>query len=397
MRGARELSAECRLVFGSAHISPDMQAIGECLQRPLDWGRVITIAEAERATLVLWRVLSRADLTRVPPEAADRLRRSAMVYDFRMKRLESRLERTVGVLRERGVPVLLLKGAALAVSGYGGFTERPMSDLDLLIHPSDKQRARQAVIDAGWPETSDPVLHELLRDQHHMPPFMDPEQTGLRIELHTAFLPSEHPFEFDSERMWHGAGEAPARFRGASVPSHVHLLLHASLHFAWSHTMRFGAWRTFRDVSLLASKADLDWEALISIASRARAATSCYWTLRLAQRLSGADVPDDVLARLRPPTPDALLNALERHVIVGIAPGEGPPCPSAKLGNLLWRAALRPKWSGHAHVGRWDPDDKWGRALGRQTFNSPTRKLTRHARGIRHWWRFATRTLIPFD
>lgn len=397
MSGTRELSAECRLLFGSAHITPDIRALEECLRHPLDWARVITIAETERATPVLWRVLSRLDLDRVPSEAVDRLQRSAMVHDFRMKRLESKLKDTLGIFHERGIPVLLLKGAALAVSGYAGFTERPMSDLDLLIHPADKHRARQAVIDAGWPETSDPVLHELLRDQHHMPPFLDAGQTGLRIELHTALLPSEHPFDFTSERMWQGAVEAPSRFRGASIPSQVHLLLHASLHFAWSHIMRFGGWRTFRDVSLLASRAELDWEQLVSLAVRARAATSCYWTLRLAQRLSGAVVPAVVLTKLRPPTPDALLGALERHFIVNLAPGEGPPCPSAKLGNILWRAALRPKWSGHARAGRWDPENKWGRALGQQTPHSPTKKLTRHARGIRRWWRFASRTLAPFD
>lgn len=393
----RELSAECRLVFGSAHVTPDMQAIEECLRQPLDWARIVAIAETERATPVLWRVLGRADGSLVPAVVADRLRGSAMVYDFRMRRLESRLAQTVAVLRDRGIPVLLLKGAALAVSEFGGFTERPMSDIDLLVRRDDVGRARQAIIDSGWPETTDPRLLDLLKDEHHLPPFGDPEPTGLRVELHRAFLPVDHPFAFDEDDLWRGASSAEAAFAGALIASREHLLFHAALHFSWSHTMRFGAWRTFRDASALTSHAEFDWDLLLDLAARTKAGTSCYWTLLLAKRMSGVRVPPSVIERLSPPTPEPVMRALERHLVAGIAAGEGPQCPSSRLEHLLWRAALRPRWSGHTHQGRWDPQHRWARAFGVVSQESASGKLTRHAKGVRRWWRFVTRTLAPFD
>src|SRR5688500_17524238 len=112
--GAAPLSPECRLVFTTAHVAPDDGRIADLLREPLDWGRVVMLAERERATSVLWRAVERVGAGALPKAAADHLRRSAMVYDFRMLRLGSRLERTLSALHEAGVPVLLLKGAALA-------------------------------------------------------------------------------------------------------------------------------------------------------------------------------------------------------------------------------------------------------------------------------------------
>ena len=75
----------------------------------------------------------------------------------------------------------------------------------------------------------------------------------------------------------------------------------------------------------------------------AKAGTSCYWTLRLAERMCGLSAPAGVLERLAPPTPEWVRRALERHFVAGIAVGEAQASPSLKLTRLLWRSALRPR------------------------------------------------------
>lgn len=389
------LSPECRLVFGSADVVPDVAALRSCVTSSIDWQRVVMLAETERAVPVLWRALRDADVP-LPAIVADRLRGSAMVHDFRMQRLAGRLATTIACFHARGIPVVLLKGAALAATRYGAFTDRPMSDADLLVHPEDAPRAAQAVIDSGWPRTTDPALLELLQAHHHLPPFLDPEPTGLRIELHTDILPPDSPFVLTARDLWEESVAAPAPFAGARVPSATHLLLHAATHFAWSHTMRFGAWRTFRDVSMLLREG-AGGRHIVARARAARAVTSLYWTLRLARRLARIPVADELLVALEPPTPAPLRDAVERHFVSGIAFGEGPMCPSSRLDHWLWLAALRPGWSGHPTSGRSDPEHRWARARGTFVDETGTARLGRHARGIRHWWHFATRTLIPFD
>ncbi len=404
------LTPECRLVFAAAHVAPDAAAIAELARQPLDWGRVIAIAEMERATSPLWRVIERSFAGTVargdgdnhaggllPRAAAEHLRRSAMVSDFRMLRLGARLQATLAALRERDVPVLLLKGAAMASSFHDGFTDRPMTDVDLLVHRADVPRAREAIIESGWPETTDPVLLSLLKDQHHLPHFVDPEPTGLRIELHTMLLPPDQPFVLDAERPWATARPAAAPFGNALVAEPHFLLLHACLHFAWSHTMRFGAWRTFRDASALVRSPAFNWDDFVALARETKGLTSCYWTLRLARRLSGVDVPPEVMRALAPPTSERVCRGLERHFISAIAPGEAPPCPSVKIARMLWLAALRPRWSGHADAGRIDPEHRWERARGTASTETLPQRVARHTRGIRYWWDFAARTLFTLS
>jgi hypothetical protein len=198
------------------------------------------------------------------------------------------------------------------------------------------------------------VLRNLLAAAHRLPPFLDPGMPGIRVELHVSHLPAGHPFAFDGSLLWRNARAAAAPFAGALLPSPEYLLLHAAVHFAWQHPLSFGAWRTFRVVSAVASMPDFDWDRFTSAALAARAASACYWTLRLAWRLSGIEVPTVVLRRLAPPTSRWALDALERHFVAAIAVGEMPASPSVWLNRWLWVAAIRPRWSGHATSGNWD-------------------------------------------
>ena len=317
-----------------------------------------------------------------------------MVSDLRMQHLARRLQQTIRVLAERGIPVLLLKGAAVGALIDPTFRARPMTDLDLLVHRTDVGPASDAVIASGWPLTSDPVLLELLKDAHHLPHFVDPQMPDVRLELHVSLLPDDQPFAFDESDLWREARPAPAPFSGALVPSPEHLLLHTSLHFAWQHTVSFGAWRTFRVVAAVVRSPDFDWDGFVGAAISAKAATSCYWTLRLAARLSGIVVPPAVLARLAPPTPEWVREALERHFVAAIALGEGPSSPSVRVTRVLWRAALRPRWSGHREPGRSDPEQRWARARGTLSTETFPERVTRHVARYRDWWTFFVRTIL---
>lgn len=392
MRPPASLSAECRLVFRTADSSCEPAELASIAREVRDWERTLVIAEREMATAALWGGLRHAAAA-LPAGVADHLRKSAMVSEMRMQYLSRRVQRTAQELRARGVPFLLLKGAAVGARTDPTFRTRPMGDVDLLVHRADTARASEAVIAAGWPRTTDPVLLELLQDAHHLPHFVDPQIPGLRLELHVALMPDDHSFAFSEAELWADAVPADEPFAGASVPSREHMLLHASVHFAWQHTMHFGAWRTFRVVAAVTEGSPFDWERFVRAAIAAKGATSCYWTLRLAERLCGLVVPAGVLARLAPPTPEWVRAALERHFIAGIAPGEAQASPSAKVTRLLWRTALRPKWSGHRAPGRHDPEQRWMRARGLQSTETFVQRLLRHLAGNRDWWRFFSGTL----
>jgi hypothetical protein len=387
----RPLSAECRLVFRTADTSCTPSEIGALVEQVTDWERVLAIAERELAVTHLTRALP-GNGAGVPPDVFDFMRRRTQAIELRMQYFARRLEQTCQSLAARDIPFMLLKGAAVGAIADPSFRSRPMNDADVLVRQEDAVRAGVAIESARWTPTPDQTLRALLAHAHHLPPFLDPQMPDIRLELHVAHLPPGHPFDFDVTRLWRDARPAAGPFEGAHVPSLEHLLLHAALHFAWQHTMTFGAWRTFRVFSIVTEMPAFNWGRFADEAIHARAVTASYWTLRLGSRLSGVDVPDDVLRRLTPPTPAWLLEALERHFIATIAVGESPSSPSVRLNELLWLVAIRPQWSGHATSRQWDHENLWGQAYGMPKM-SGWRHLVRHVAGYRRWVGFVTRTL----
>jgi hypothetical protein len=65
-------------------------------------------------------------------------------------RRERELRRVLGMLGQRGVPVVLMKGAALALTHYHDSSLRPRTDTDLLIRQEDVPRFTGALHEAGY-------------------------------------------------------------------------------------------------------------------------------------------------------------------------------------------------------------------------------------------------------
>ena len=390
---SRPLSPECRLVFRTADPTCAASEFATLASQVTDWPRVLILAEREMATARLARAV--VDTGKgVPGEVSPLLRRQALADELRMQYLSRRLQQTCRMLAERGVPCMLLKGAAVGALVDPTFCWRPMRDADVLVRAEDIDRAAEAIIASGWVPTTDPVLRGLLANAHHRPPFLDPQMPGIRLELHVSLLPSRHPFVFDESIMWREAGSGTGSFAGVRIPSPEHLLLHASIHFAWQHSVQFGAWRTFRLVAAANSNAGFDWDRFVGAALHGRAASSSYWTLRLAQRMSGIPAPPDVLRRLTPSTRERVLGALERHFIAAIAVGETPRSPSEWLTRRLWVAAMKSRHGENEHRGNWDIENRWGRAYGTASSETVAQRFQRHRTGYRRWLSFVTDTLV---
>lgn len=390
------LSPEARLVFRTAAADVKADEWRQLVEGVRDWERVFRLADRQVAAMALWRVLKEIPgvTTAVPQDFAEALRRVALVEDLRMQQLARRAQLTVEALNAAKVPVMLLKGAAIGALSDPSFRSRPMTDVDVLVAADNVEQAASAITSAGWSLTENPLLLELLKDAHHLPHFVDPSQPGVRLELHVSLMPHDQPFGITDESFWAAACPAPVPFAGAAVPSPAHMMLHATVHFAWQHMLMFGAWRTFRIVQLVSQLPAFDWEQATTTARAAKAGTTMYWTLRLAQTMCGIEVPAKVMAAVAPPTPERIRGALERHYVALNAPGEGPPIPADKLTRWLWWAALRPKWSGHSDPGRYDPERRWEHALGKVSTETAGQRYWRHLRNAGAWVRFARKTLL---
>ena len=333
-------------------------AISEIARGPLDWQRFLGLAQLERAVPVIYPRLRDIPASTMPPAVLDQIRRLALVSDFAMLHLDSRLTESLRALHNAGIRVMLLKGAALAHTAYAGVRQRPMSDIDLLVDPSNAHLARRLMLGCGWREMVGGIPDAVYDRHHHLPPLYDTRSPDLQLEIHTALFPERQPFAFDARDLWVRARPLGTAFPEAYAPDAIHSLLHACLHFVWSHQARFGVWRTVRDIDVLTHIGAVDWPAFVSAARATRGATSCYWTFRIAQLVAGVTIPADAIAELRPPRSAYLLEAIERHFVRNLFPVEFA-CPSVTLDHVLWELAVMPTWSGHGEVRPWDEESEF--------------------------------------
>jgi hypothetical protein len=343
---------EARLVFLTAAGPRADERMRDLLAGELDWSLVGWLAERENATRHLHRRLAAIAPDRMPAELRAALHQRALVTEFRQSYLQQRLEEAVRTLAQAGIDVLLLKGAALVQSVYRSFEDRPMGDLDLLVHREQAWDAQRLLCAHGWARLHARNPDEYYEGHSHLPPLDDARGTGIGLELHTDLFVEGHPFRLQPAQIWSAADAVDVGGVRVFVPSITHLLLHNCLHFAWSHLLQHGAWRCFLDTGTLLASGRVDWDDFLAVAHETRAATCSYWTLRLARVLADIAVPERVLEALRPPRPRGLEGMIERHFVACLLPPESR-CPSERIGEWFWEAAIRPRWSGHRNVRPW--------------------------------------------
>jgi hypothetical protein len=358
------LSREAQLLVLTAGGAANEAPLRELLDKDLDWPRLGTLVKREGATPIVWQWLQRIGFRRMPAAVESAWRRLAMVAEFQSAHLEHRLHDAVELLATRGIDVMLLKGSALAHTTYASFADRPMGDVDLLLRRDRAQEAWTLLQRHGWAWPSTHWPTELYAGHQHLPPLLDTRGDGVRLELHVDLLPGGHPFDLAGDGLWADATRVSLHGgQSALVPAPIRQLLHLCIHFAWSHMMEWGSWRTLRDVDRLTRRHAVAWDGFTTLAHETRGATCCYWTLRLARNLGDAPIPDGVLRTLRPPLPAFVLDRLERHYTRQLFPSEGR-CPSATLDRQLWQLGIAPRWSNHGSARPWQGEGAWPDAPG---------------------------------
>lgn len=354
----RVLEPEARLLLSATTTDPSRAALPELLDELDDagrWKELFRMAVRERALGPLWGALAPVR-DRLPADFRDNLERAATLERLRQLRLERRLRESVGALHSGGITPVLLKGAALVHTLYDDVRDRPMADIDLLVGAEDVERAWSALRSAGWSWSRERFPREMYDRHYHLPPLVDADGTGIGLEVHEGLFVPGHPMDFGPDDLRGRAEEIEVGGHPALFPHPVDHLVYVCLHFAWSHALGSGGWRTFRDVERLVRADRFRWADFAHVATERRGEASAYWTLRLSRDLAGGEAPAGVLEELRPPLAEGVLGRLSRHYALELFPA-GASCPSVKIRHLLW--ILGNSW------GRITPDSLLGRRTAR--------------------------------
>jgi len=380
-RAADLLRPEEVLFFLLVSPEPSKAGARAVLERGVDWSHLLSLVAEEGLAGTAWRGLQSLGLP-IPPDIAAQMQGTAALSDFRLGAVHRLLERTIAAYAAAGIEVMLVKGAALSTFYYADPCDRNMADIDLLV-PGD--RARDAVALAqgiGWSIDEEAYREALYEGHHHLPPMSDTLGLDIRLEIHTDVLPQGHPLHFGADAL-RGRAETRRTKGGTAVkvPTLEDLLLYSCLHLGWSHEMRDGGWRTFRDVSELIRQPTFSWDRFLALASDRTLAAACYWTLELANRLSGVEIPSRVTDALRPDLPEWAHEFVGRHYSLQLVPLSRLN-PSEALSRVLWNVAMRPGRAGHGGARPWDHVE-------RRMERSRRLGFARGADQSQRWWRRA--------
>jgi len=359
--------------------------------RGMDWNALIGLALIENSITVLQTQIASLPAGSVAPKIRSQIDRLAMVWTFKLTHLKARLAEAIEVLAAADIEVTLLKGAALALSTYPRFADRPMADLDLMVDPGVADAAHEILQHAGWQIETASLEPDSWQDHHHLPPLADTTGSGLRLELHTAPLTPGHPFRFTSRDINESAKRIQIGSAHALVPEIHHHAVHAAIHFAYSHQFLSGRLNFFRDLSALTSRPDWSWDRFTDIATGSASQPACYWALRLARAVTGQAVPSAVLEKLSPQLGDRISSVLEKHFTQLVLRAEHS-CPSVELRHRLWAFALRLPDSTGRTSQAWLPPSHSG-AQTRQ--HSRLRHLGTHLRRAPRWSRYVASLIAP--
>ena len=201
--------------------------------------------------------------------------------------------------RQHGIALVALKGAALHARGFYDAGERPMSDIDLLVHERDLTRAARMVEELGYragPATWKHLAFEPPGAARTGTVLGEDAADPVKIELHSQIreiLPLR-PVDV-SQLVW--PADAQAGLNG--YPSHAALLLHVLLHASGALLNRAARLLHLNDVARLTQHMSLaDWNEVFAIGART-ADPGLWWAyppLALAHRYYGC-IPESVLAR----------------------------------------------------------------------------------------------------
>ena len=282
---------------------------------------VAAMQTVDRAALAAWLVrqglapLAYRRCRDIFPELAAQLAsafyRTAAGNTRRFHELSQVLDR----FRAEDIPVVLLKGAALAEGAYGGLSLRPMGDVDLWLRAVDMPGAAAIMQALGFRrQTKDDrplALQFLSRGEIQF------YGRGL-IELHwspfpgwwlcrTAAVDDDAAWERKEPLALDGAsstGGLPPREEGRTESVYQlaaeDMVIHVAVHMAVNHQFGMVAVRGLMDVALTARARPVDWALVAERARRWRVGTAVWTVLDLAEQLLGLPDADGALVSLRP-------------------------------------------------------------------------------------------------
>ena len=280
------------------------QAIRDILTEGLDWDLLLERAAWHRLSPLVSYHLRSPDLSvLVPRPVLEKLQRLSYRSLARNMLLQYEFSQLLSSFNEEGIPIIVLKGAALLDSIYRDIGLRPMSDLDILVQPEHLDRAEAIALCHGYVPIADrDAPEDTTMNCRHLPNLIRFEK-GVVLEIHQHIVDSDSAYHFELSDFW--ARAKPVTMSGACalVLTPEDLLIHLSINFLLDRRYRSkSALGQLCDISevILQYGDSLNWNLIEEVSQEYDIAPGLHCVFYACEQLLGSQVPASVLSRLQP-------------------------------------------------------------------------------------------------
>ncbi|MFM9937252.1 MAG: nucleotidyltransferase family protein [Novosphingobium sp.] len=251
------------------------------------WAALLAMAHAERLTASLaWRL----EGLRIPDKASAILADARQASEIGRAQALWEAEMTRRALAPLDIPVILLKGTALAAAGLDAARGRQIGDLDILVPRDRLDEAEAALLKAGWewvkPDPYDDAYYR--RHMHELTPLIHRERDRM-IDVHHTILPLTARVRPDATAL---IADAVALGNGLSILCPEDMLIHSVVHLFADGDLAGGV-RNLWDIDrLIREHADAEgyWQRLRTHSALHGTTRHLSRALRLAHHLFGTPV-----------------------------------------------------------------------------------------------------------
>lgn len=225
----------------------------------------------------------------------------------RRRRLRREMSELSDAVRDLGVPVLLLKGAAYEALDLPIASGRLAADIDVLVPAQSIATIERRMVERGWePAKMNDYDDRYYREwSHEIPPLVHPER-GVEVDVHHSITPSLRGRGIDTAALlarsveveWEGR-------RGFRVLQPIDLLIHCAVHtFKDSDlTLRL---RETMDFDLLfrhfaGPSPDAFAASMLERAAELGQPRAIWWAMHFARRWLDTPISDSAMAHAAAP------------------------------------------------------------------------------------------------
>ena len=254
------------------------------------WNEIVCISKSHWVTPLLYHRLKSRRLDKyVPSDVAERLYDIYLRSAGRNIRKFHELSVVLDVLHNDNIPVIVLKGSHLAEIIYGNIALRPMYDTDIMIRREDLQNVEDKLLKLGY------VAHKdnLRKHEGHYHSVFVNMRGGTNVEVHWHIHRPSSLYDIDVNDLWRRAQTVELTGRRVMVISPEDFLIYQCTH-ACKHLFMQAGLLELNDVyeTINFYNGELDWDVFLERTMQWRALNSVYLTLRLANELLAAEVPE---------------------------------------------------------------------------------------------------------